>query len=164
MKKLVVVFAALMLTLSASAQFEKDKIYVGSSLTGLNLNYSGQSKLSLGLQGQVGYFLLDDVLAYANVGYDHSGVDGVADQLVLGVGGRYYIEQNGIFLGLNCNYVHGYHSYNDIRPGVEVGYAFFINRHVTIEPSIYYNQSFKDHSDYSTVGLKLGLGLYLFRH
>ena len=45
--------------------------------------------------------------------------------------------------------------------GAEVGYAFFINRSVTIEPTLYYDHSFKD-SNYSTVGLKLGLGIYLF--
>ena len=46
-------------------------------------------------------------------------------------------------------------------PGVEVGYAFFINRSVTIEPAIYYDQSFKTHN-YSNIGLKVGLGIYLF--
>lgn len=30
-----------------------------------------------------------------------------------------------------------------------------------IEPAIYYDQSFKKHVDYSTVGLKLGIGVYL---
>ena len=46
-------------------------------------------------------------------------------------------------------------------PGVEVGYAFFLSRTVTVEPSVYYNQSFKKHSDYSRIGLKLGIGVYL---
>lgn len=46
-------------------------------------------------------------------------------------------------------------------PGMEVGYAFFINRSVTIEPAIYYDQSIKS-SNYSTVGLKVGIGVYLF--
>ena len=32
---------------------------------------------------------------------------------------------------------------------------------VTIEPSIYYQQSFKNHSDYSTIGFKIGFGVYL---
>ena len=47
-------------------------------------------------------------------------------------------------------------------PSVELGYAFFINRTVTIEPALYYEQSIKDHSKYSNVGLRLGLGIYLF--
>lgn len=51
--------------------------------------------------------------------------------------------------------------YNDFMPGVEVGYAFFLGKSVTLEPAIYYDQSFKKHVDYSTVGLKLGIGIYL---
>ncbi|MBR6418365.1 MAG: hypothetical protein IKS36_06075 [Bacteroidales bacterium] len=161
-KRITVIISALLLTLSASAQFEKDKIYIGSSVTGLNLTYSGLEKLSLGAQAQVGYFVAQDLMLYAQCGYNHSGVEGSADQIGAGVGGRYYIEQNGIFLGANCNLVHAYHNYNDIRPGVEVGYAFFLSRTVTIEPAIYYIQSFKKHSDYSTIGLKIGFGIYLF--
>ena len=70
--------------------------------------------------------------------------------------------QNGLYLGANVKLVHAYHNYNDVRPSVEVGYAYFLNRTVTIEPAIYYNQSFKKHSDYSTIGLKVGVGIYLF--
>ena len=40
-------------------------------------------------------------------------------------------------------FLHANHRYNDIMPGMEVGYAFFINRSVTIEPAIYYDQSIK---------------------
>ena len=52
-------------------------------------------------------------------------------------------------------------NYNDVMPGVEVGYAFFLSRTVTIEPAVYYNQSLKNHSDYSEFGLKVGFGIYL---
>ena len=48
-------------------------------------------------------------------------------------------------------------------PGVEVGYAFFLNDAVTVEPAIYYDQSFKNHKDFSTIGLKIGVGIYLFK-
>ena len=46
-------------------------------------------------------------------------------------------------------------------PGIELGYAFFLGKSVTIEPSVYYDQSIKNHSDYSKVGLKIGVGIYL---
>ncbi len=92
---------------------------------------------------------------------EHNGSEAVADHIMVGAGGRYYITQNGLFLGANCKFLHANHNYNDVMPGAEVGYAFFINRSVTIEPAIYYDHSFKD-SDYSTVGLKIGLGIYLF--
>lgn len=35
MKKLLTMIAALLMTLTASAQFEQDKVYIGGSLTGL---------------------------------------------------------------------------------------------------------------------------------
>ena len=43
-----------------------------------------------------------------------------------------------------------------------MGSAYLFTRTVTIAPAIYYNQSFKNHSDFSTVGLKVGIGVYLF--
>ena len=46
-------------------------------------------------------------------------------------------------------------------PGLELGYAFFVSRTVTIEPSVYYNQSFKSHTNYSTVGFRIGVGIYI---
>lgn len=163
MKKLFVAVAALLMSVSANAQFEKGKIYVGSSLTGLNLSYNGRNHTDLGVQAQAGYLFADNLMLLAQGQYQHYGNSANADEFLLGVGGRYYITQNGIFLGAGCKWVHAYHNYNDFRPGVEVGYAFFINRTVTIEPAIYYDQSFRKHSDYSTVGLKLGVGLYLFK-
>lgn len=59
--------------------------------------------------------------------------------------------------------LHANHNYNDIMPGIEVGYAFFVSRTVTIEPSLYYDQSFRRHSDYSKFGARLGIGVYLFK-
>ena len=154
-KKIALLLVVLATTLTASAQFEQGKKYVGASLTGLNLSYNGSEKF----QAQGGYCILDNIMALASVGYDGNGE--LPDALTLGAGGRYYILQNGIFLGANVKYVHANDNYNDVMPGVEVGYAFFINRFVTIEPAVYYQQSFKDHSNYSTVGLRIGLGIYL---
>ena len=162
-KKLIAMAVALMATLTASAQFEQGKVYVGGSLTGLNLKYSGSDKLSLGTHAMAGYFVSDDVMLYGQAGYDHSGNKAVSDRFSAGIGGRYYIEQNGIYLGANCKFVHGGKKYNDVMPGVEVGYAFFLNNSVTVEPALYYDQSFKNHKDYSTIGLKLGVGIYLFK-
>lgn len=160
MKKVIMLFAALLLTISASAQFEKNKTYVGASLSGLNLSYNGSNELGFGVNAMAGKFVADNLLLYGTAGYDHPGKD-TDDYFTVGVGGRYYITQNGIFLGANAKYVHANSSYNDVMPGVEVGYAFFISHTVTIEPAIYYQQSFKDHSDYSTVGLRVGFGIYL---
>lgn len=162
-KKLMAMAVALLATTAASAQFEEGKTYIGGSLTGLNASYSGSDKFCLGIQAQGGYFVADDIMLYGQVGYDHNGNKEIKDRYSVGVGGRYYIEQNGVFLGANCKFLHASGGYDDIMPGVEVGYAFFLSRTVTVEPAIYYDQSFKKHSDFSTIGLRLGVGIYLFK-
>ena len=150
-KKIILLFTALLMTISANAQFEEGKLYAGASLTGLNLSYNGANELNLGVQAKLGYMVADELMLLGNAGIQTSSSH---------VGGRYYIEQNGIYLGVNAKYIHS-KGYNDFMPGVEVGYAFFLSRTVTLEPAIYYDQSIKDHSQYSTIGLKVGIGVYL---
>ena len=159
-KKIAVVALGLMVSVGAHAQFESGKQYCGASLTGLNLSYNGSEELSLGIQAKAGYFFEDDMMLLAQAEYKHSGLEGVKDYWALGAQGRYYIEQNGIYLGAGMKLIHT-GSHNDVMPGVEVGYAFFVSKQVTIEPAVYYDQSFKNHSDYSTVGVKVGIGIYL---
>jgi opacity protein-like surface antigen len=98
-------------------------------------------------------------MAVAELGYNHN--KNVSDYFTIGAQGRYYIEQNGLYLGAGLKFVRANSDYNDLMPGIEVGYSFFISKTVTIEPAIYYDQSFKNHSDYSSIGLKIGFGIYL---
>ena len=162
MKRFALLIAVLTMTVAANAQFQKGKGYVGASLTGLDMHYNGAEKFNFGLEAKGGYLLADNLMALGSISYQHNGHEDVADYFSLGVGGRYYIIQNGLFLGVNAKWIHANHDYNDVMPGVEVGYAFYVNRSVTIEPAIYYDQSFRKHSDYSTIGLKVGIGIYLF--
>ena len=171
MKKIALMFAIALLPLTGFAQykldakglepFEQGKVFTGASLTGIDLSYSGLTELNLGISAQVGYTVADNWMVYGMLDYSHSGLKGMSDSFAAGAGGRYYIAQNGIFLGANCKFIHANKNYNDVMPGVEIGYAYFISRTVTIEPAIYYQQSFKNHSDYSKVGLRIGLGIYL---
>ena len=98
-KKLFLLAAALFLTLTASAQFEEEKVYVGGSLTGLDLNYNGNNGFSFGVQARGGYFLEDNWLVLGQVAFEHSGHKTVPDYISVGAGLRYYIVQNGLFLG-----------------------------------------------------------------
>lgn len=161
-RKIALLIVALGMTVAARAQFQQGKGYLGASLTGLDMKYNGADKFNLGIEAKGGYLIADNLMLLGMVSYEHNGNDAVADHFIVGVGGRYYIIQNGLYLGVNGKLVHANHDYNDIMPGLEVGYAFYINRSVTIEPAIYYDQSFKKHGDYSTIGLKVGLGIYLF--
>ena len=159
-KKIIVAMLAVLTSFTARAQFEADKCYVGASLSGLDLNYNDMKDLSLDVNLKAGYLVDDNIMLLGHASYNHSGQKGTSDYISAGVGGRYYIVQNGIFLGAGAKYGHSHH-YNDVLPGVEVGYAFFLSRTVTVEPSVYYDQSFKNHSDYSTIGFRIGVGVYL---
>ena len=160
MKKLAMMCMSLLIAGAAHAQFEQGKVYCGASLSGLNLSYNGTSDLNLGVQAQAGYLFWDNLMGVANVSYQHTGAEGVKDYVSAGVQGRYYIIQNGLYLGAGAKFVHS-SGYSDVMPGVELGYAFFVSRTVTIEPALYYDQSIKNHSDYSTIGLRVGVGVYL---
>lgn len=161
MKRFAMMLAGMLVAVVGYAQFEQGKWYVGASLSGLDLSYSGSEEFNIGLDAKAGYMLAEDWMLLGQVGWQHSGQDGFSDRVMCGIGGRYYIIQNGLYLGVNAKLVHANHNYNDFMPGIEVGYAFFLNKTVTIEPSVYYDQSFKNHSDYSKIGFKIGVGVYL---
>ena len=163
-KKITILMFAIMMALTANAQFEQGKKYISASFSGLELGYNGSSEFNVGLQMKGGYFVMDNLLALGTIGYNHiGGDDDTPDRFSIGAHGRYYIIQNGIYLDAGVTYKHGNHNYNGLMPAVEIGYAFFINRTVTVEPAIFYEQSIKDHSKYSNVGFRLGLGVYLFK-
>jgi hypothetical protein len=160
MKKIALTIAAMMVSLASFAQFEADKFYIGASLSSFDLSYNGLTKGNIGMQAKGGYFVSDNLMALAQLSYQKQ--EDVPYSLSVGLGGRYYIVQNGLYLGASAVYKHC-DSYDDFMPSVQLGYAFYISRTVTIEPEIYYEQSFKDHKDYSQVGLRVGIGVYLFR-
>lgn len=160
MKKLFFLLTMLTLTLGAKAQFESGKTYLGAGLNNLDMNYNGTKGFAFGIDAMAGKFVTDNWLLYLKGGYKHEGKTDI-DDFNAGLGFRYYILQNGIFLGASASYVHGTKSYNDFKPAVELGYCFFLTRELTIEPALYYELSVKNHSDFSTVGLRVNLGLYL---
>ena len=158
MKKIALFVMALMISVAASAQFEQGKGYLGASLSGFDIS-SQAKKFHVGLDAKVGYLFADNLMATAQIGYNH--MEDQKDTFVFGAGGRYYIVQNGLYLGASLKYKHA-ENYNDFLPGVQVGYAFFVSRTVTIEPELYFDISTKKF-DYSCYGLGIGVGVYLFK-
>lgn len=150
----------LTMALGANAQFEYKKTYLSAGVNNLDLSYNGAKKLSFGADVMAGTFVDDNWLLYLKGGYKHEGEAEIND-FNAGMGLRYYIIQNGLFLGASASYVHGTKSYNDLKPAVELGYCFFISREITIEPKIYYEQSLKRHADFSTIGFGINFGFYL---
>ena len=157
MKKVFLSLLLLLTCVGASAQFDAGTTYIGLSATGLDLSYSTNEKLRLGVEATGGLFVADKLLLKANVGYSHT--DNI-DDFSAGLGMRYYFRENGIFLGAGGEFDHFTKSRNDVMIPVEVGYCFYINHYVAIEPSVYYKMSLDDFSDKSTVGLKIGFGFF----
>lgn len=156
-------FMGLLMALSvlpACAQFNGGTKYVNTSLSGLGLSYSRNERVHFDLRFAGGYFLSDNCAIIAGVDYQHQPH---WDQVSVDFGGRYYLHDIGVYLGTGLKYAHSQETdgkYDNFFFVPEVGYAFFVNRYLTIEPAVYYNMSFNDFSDSSKVGLRIGFGLY----
>lgn len=157
MKKLFSVLFAVLLSTQAFAQFEAYKTYIATSLSGLNLKYSGSDNWTFGLEGTAGYFVADSWMVVGRLGYNHASG---SDNFNIGAGARYYIEQNGLHIGAMLQFEHSWAGSNNLQICPEVGYTFFLNNHVTIEPAVYYNMSVNDFSNGSQAGLRVGFGYF----
>ncbi len=159
MKKFLVVACLLMAAVGAHAQFEKSKWVVNPSLTGLDLSHNELEDTRLGISAQGGAFVADNVALILTLGADwRKGTD----IYTVGVGGRYYFQQTGVYLGAGLRakcWDFGSDNYTDTAISLEAGYAYFLTRTVTIEPAVYYDLSLKD-SDFSKFGFKVGFGFY----
>jgi hypothetical protein len=104
----------------------------------------------------LGYFIADDLAIGLGLHVDDLGIDGVDTQFGLGPFVRYYVTdpifiQVGVDLGLNDN---GGTSF-----GAEIGYSWFLNDGVAIEPALYFRSVGYDGdaNDYSQFGLNIGI-------
>ncbi len=170
MKKLIMTFAALVMAVNMNAQrylndpdtpFEQGKMYVAASVTSASLSYTKSTGFNIGIGGRVGYLFIDNLMGLGEVSF-MSLNDGDESIVELGAGARYYFDQVGIYVGAMAQYAHQKfidETFDDFQPEAHVGYAFFLGRHVTLEPEAYYKHSFKS-SDYSGFGLRIGLGIY----
>lgn len=141
----------------SKAQFEAGTTYVGASLSNLGVSYSTSERCRWGGGVSAGYFVADKFMMKAELSYNHTRE---VDDFSAGLAGRYYFRENGIFMGAGGEFVHYTPSSNDVMIPVEIGYAFYLNHYITIEPSVYYKMSLDCFSRKSTVGFKLGFGFY----
>lgn len=164
MKKIFfTMLCGLVFSLNSQAQtddrlpFAKDKFYTSASLSGFDLNWNKAQSWHMDLNAKGGYLFEDDWMIMGTLGYDwYKKGD---NTFTIGAGLRYYIEQNGLFLGASASYLNN-PNYKDFVPSVQCGYAYFLNRTVTIEPEVYYNLSTKDVTEYSGFGFRIGIGIY----
>ncbi len=157
MKKWILSAMLLVMSVAAKAQFEAGTSYLGASVSNLGLSYSTVEKFRFGANLSVGTFLADQFMIKADLGYNHTDA---VDDFSTGLMGRFYFTENGIFMGAGGEFVHYTKNRNDVMIPIELGYCFYLNHYVSIEPSVYYKMSIDDFSDKSAVGFKIGLGFY----
>lgn len=157
MKKVLFLVVMLAVSIVSKAQFEEGKMYVNGSLTNLNLKYNGSEKLTLGVQGAGSYFIQDNLALTGLVGFAASEDN---TEFTVGAGARYHITDNGLFMGAGVKLVLS-EGYNDVMPGLEIGYTYFLNNKLVVEPALYYDQSINSHKNHSSFGLRIGVGVYL---
>lgn len=173
-KRTILALLLAVVCVGANAQFEKKTKYLNASLTGLDLNYSKNSRFHLGFEATAGYFVKDSWMIDARAGLNHQVVKAAPDEtsFELGAGFRYYFKSCGIFLGSGVLYdltsgpkptilgTMAKRTDNHVLMPVEAGYCFYVNHYISIEPALYYNICLDDFKDASRVGLRLGLGFY----
>ena len=163
MKKLAMTVVALVMAISANAQYLNDpqnvfyegKWYIGASASGLDLSWHKSTEMSLNVDAKAGYFFTDDWMITGTLGYNAQ--TDCSSSIKVGAGIRYYFESCGIYVGALCNYLH--RGGDDFRPELNVGYAYFLSRHITIEPEAYYEYSTESHGNRG-FGVRVGFGLY----
>ena len=145
----------------ASAQFEQDKKYIGASLSNIDMSYNKARDFNCGINLNGGYFIEDEVLLRATLGFAR---ENKSNSCNVTAGARYYFVNNGIFVGASGEIQWRQHTdFHDrflLYTPIEAGYAFFINRHVTVEPSIYYKICYNEIKDHCELGFKIGFGVY----
>lgn len=169
MKKIVLALLLAVSCLSASAQFAKGTKYISTSLSNMGLSFQ-KNQFNVGLNATAGYFLEDAWMVYGQLGYGLENVKGDhndVNEFTIGVGGRYYIKQNGLYLNMGLKYGHagqwgfgGHTTTDNLYLTPEIGYCFYLNQYVSVEPSVYYDLSVNHFSDQSKVGLRIGFGFY----
>jgi hypothetical protein len=156
-KKLFLMLMALTMSAASFAQFEQGKKYLSASLSGLNVNFTGAEKWKFDVGARVGYMVRDSWMVTGICEFSYR--KNQPNTFIAGAGARYYVIQNGLFVGASLDYQH--HLIDDFVPNIHIGYAFFLNKILTIEPELYYRQSVRDHSNYSEAGFRIGVGIYL---
>lgn len=159
MKKIFLALLLAATSLGASAQFEKGTKYVSASVSDFGLSYSKFEDFRLGLHALGGYFVANNWMVLGQIGWDHQTGLNVFD---VGAAARYYMKQNGLYFGAGFKY--GHVGPNEVMNNIyftpEVGYCFYLNNHVSIEPSVYCDMCMNHFKDFTKVGFKIGFGYY----
>lgn len=155
MKKIFVLLLMSVLTLGASAQFEQGTHYAGAYLSGLGIGYD-KGNFRFGIGGEYGYYIKDSWMVGGSLSYEYAGVHA----LKIKPNFRYSFMSNGINLGCGLQFEHAGSDRNFIQLCPQVGYTFYLNDKISLEPALYADFALNDFKNGTSAGLKIGIGLY----
>lgn len=156
MKKSLIFLITFLCCLSMSAQFEKGKKYLGANLNGLDLSFNNKTDMSFDVGANAGYMIEKDLLLLGT--FDVNYYDSDIQYFRLGGKLRYFFDNCGIFVGAGANFISNHNLYDDFQVTAELGYCYFLNRNLTIEPSIRYDLGFSESG--RTLGFAIELGCF----
>ena len=99
-KKLLLVFALLLGCLQASAQFEKGKWYLNTSLTGLDLSHSKYEGTNFGFSVGGGTFIADNLSVLLN--FKGKYVENGTDETSAGAGEILFLQLRHLYGSRVC--------------------------------------------------------------
>lgn len=156
MKKIFVAMLMAMMTLGASAQFEKGTHYANASLSGFGIGFS-KGEFAFGLSGEYGYYIADNWMIGGVLGYNHNAG---YNSFQIKPNFRYSLENTGFNLGCGLQFEHAGKARNFIQLSPQVGYTFYLTDMISLEPAIYADFALNDFKNGTNAGLKIGIGLY----
>lgn len=157
---MIVALLLAVVSMSASAQFTKGTKYANATLSGMGMSYDTGRKFCFGLGVTGGYFFADSWMAKAQFDYGHEGGSPGINKLKIGAGARYYFTQNGIFMGAGLQFEHRGGDNNFVQLPVEVGYCYYLNQYISIEPALFADLCLNKFNQATNVGLKISVGYY----
>jgi hypothetical protein len=153
--------------ISGSASFYSRFSHYESGTTSSN-----SSGVHLGISPSLLFFVSDGLAIGARVSAGFSSSEGnFSYNIGLGPEFRYYFDF-GLFIKAAASYDFNHsetYKYNSISVEPAIGYAIFLNPHVAIEPSFFYNLDLTNY-DYTTstskyvnnyLGIQVGISIFL---
>ena len=139
---------------------------VGGSagFSSLKFKDADESTSTLSIQPTLGYFFADDLALGLGVNFTSTSTNGNSNSSFgLGPFARYYVT-NPIFVQVGADL--GLDDGAGTTLGVAVGYSWFLNDDVAVEPAVFYHiyNNDGDAGDYSVFGLSIGVQAFANHH
>lgn len=148
----------------ASAQtVGKESWMIGGSAGFSSQKYKNDDKSSsiLNISPNAGYYFADDFAILLGIGFRSISYDGESTSFFsLAPGLRYYVT-DPIFIQADASF--GLDDFGGTTFGISVGYSWFLNNSIAIEPSLFFESSNNDgdNFDYTAFGLRIGVQGFL---